>query len=267
MKLQGLREEDGIAATFGRRKVTPRACVADSKPHIRNFLREALEDLGFITCECEQPNNLRALIADQLPDLFVLGLSAGGFASNAMLEALSQAGYEGRVLVFGPSASLMATAMLAIGEKLGLAMLPLLPTPFKDTDLRERVAILRPVEAPPRPPVDVAEALHADWLELWYQPKIEVRSLTLSGAEALVRMRHPTWGIVPPARFIPDSADPHFSALSEFVIGRAVKDWHQFVTEHGNIELAVNLPVTFFSTRRRLKISPVTCLRTRPSKA
>ena len=246
MKLQGLREEDGIAATFGRRKVTPRACVADSKPHIRNFLREALEDLGFITCECEQPNNLRALIADQLPDLFVLGLSAGGFASNAMLEALSQAGYEGRVLVFGPSASLMATAMLAIGEKLGLAMLPLLPTPFKDTDLRERVAILRPVEAPPRPPVDVAEALHADWLELWYQPKIEVRSLTLSGAEALVRMRHPTWGIVPPARFIPDSADPHFSALSEFVIGRAVKDWHQFVTEHGNIELAVNLPVTFF---------------------
>ena len=92
-----------------------------------------------------------------------------------MLEALSQIKYEGKVLVFGPRASLMATAMLSIGEKLGLAMLPLLPTPFNDGDLRNRVAILQPIEAPPKPPVDVAEALHANWLELWYQPKIEAR--------------------------------------------------------------------------------------------
>ena len=41
-------------ATFGRRKIAPRACVADSKPHIRNFFQEALEELGFITCECER---------------------------------------------------------------------------------------------------------------------------------------------------------------------------------------------------------------------
>jgi EAL domain-containing protein (putative c-di-GMP-specific phosphodiesterase class I) len=246
VELQKLSDQNGTVATFGRRKVTPRACVADSKPHIRNFLREALEDLGFITCECEQPDNLRAMISDQLPDLFVLGLSAGGFASNAMLEALSRIGYEGKVLVFGPRASLMATAILAIGEKLGLEMLPLMPTPFNDGDLRNRVAILRPIESPPKPPVDVAEALHANWLELWYQPKIDARSLTLSGAEALVRMRHPTWGIVPPARFIPDVADPHFGALSEFVTSQAIKDWHHFVTEYGNVELAINLPVTFF---------------------
>ena len=125
-------------------------------------------------------------------------------------------------------------------------MLPLLPTPFSDTDLRDRVAELLPVEAPPNPPVDVTEAIHADWLELWYQPKIEVRSLTLSGAEALVRMRHPTWGTVPPAYFIPDGDDPHFRALTEFVISRAIGDWRSFVIDHGHVEIAVNLPVTFF---------------------
>jgi len=246
MEPQKLSETSETHLSFGRRKVAPRACVVDSKPHIRNFLREALEDLGFITCECEQVERLHAIVADQLPDLFVLGLSAGGISSNATLEALSRINYEGKVLVFGPRASLMATAMLSIGEKLGLAMLPLLPTPFNDADLRSRVATLRPIEAPPNPPVDVAEALHANWLELWYQPKIDVRSLALSGAEALVRMRHPTWGIVPPAHFIPDASDPHFGALSEFVTSRAVKDWHQFVGEYGNVELAINLPVTFF---------------------
>jgi len=34
---------------------------------------------------------------------------------------------------------------------------------------------------------------------MWYQPKIDLREMLLCGAEALIRMRHPTWGIVPPA--------------------------------------------------------------------
>jgi EAL domain-containing protein (putative c-di-GMP-specific phosphodiesterase class I) len=125
-------------------------------------------------------------------------------------------------------------------------MLPLLPTPFSDNDLRERVCALLPAEAPPHPPVNVAEALHADWLELWYQPKIETRTLTTAGAEALIRLRHPAWGVVPPACFLPDTSDPHFQALSEFVVSRAVADWRNFVTEYGNLEIALNLPVAYF---------------------
>lgn len=241
-----LTDDSAAVATFGRRKIAPRACVADGKPHIRSFLREALEELGFITCECEQADNLNAVVMEQRPDLFVLGLSGGGIAANGMLEALDLMKFDGKVLVFGPRASAMVTAILAIGEQLGLAMLSLLPTPFSDGDLRDRVAALLPIDAPPNPPVDVAEALHSDWLELWYQPKIELRSLALSGAEALVRMRHPTWGTIPPAYFIPDDTDPHFGALSAFVMSRAIKDWRYFVTEYGHVEIAINLPVTFF---------------------
>jgi EAL domain-containing protein (putative c-di-GMP-specific phosphodiesterase class I) len=239
-------EEPAVGATFGRRKVAPRACVADSKPHIRNFLREALEELNFITCECEQPANLSAVVEGERPDLFVLGLSAGGIAANGLLEKLALMKFAGKVLLFGPRISPMVTTVLAVGEQLGLAMLPLLPTPFSDDDLRDRIAGLLPEEAPPSPPVDVAEALHANWLELWYQPKVEVRSLTLSGAEALIRMRHPTWGTIPPAHFIPDQADPYFGALSEFVMARAINDWRYFVTEYGHVEIAINLPVAFF---------------------
>jgi len=246
MEKQQPIEETNVITTFGRRRVAPRVCVVDSKPHIRNFLREALEDLGFITCECEQAGGVNAVLAGQRPDLFVLGLSVGGIAANEILETLSLMKFEGKVLLFGQRASPMVTAILGIGDHLGLAMLPLLPTPFSDTDLRDRVTALLPSEAPPNPPVDVTEAIHADWLELWYQPKIEARSLTLSGAEALVRMRHPTWGTVPPAYFIPDGGDPHFRALTEFVISRAVGDWRSFVIDHGHVEISVNLPVTFF---------------------
>jgi EAL domain-containing protein (putative c-di-GMP-specific phosphodiesterase class I) len=62
-------------------------------------------------------------------------------------------------------------------------------------------------------------------------------------------MRHPAWGIVPPAGFIPDSRDPSFRRFSEFVIARVLDDWHSFVEQQGPIEISVNLPVAFLKDR------------------
>ena len=39
------RNQYARPASFGHRKVMPRACIADSKKHLRTFLAEALEDL------------------------------------------------------------------------------------------------------------------------------------------------------------------------------------------------------------------------------
>src|SRR5262245_18152367 len=50
---------------------------------------------------------------------------------------------------------------------------------------------------------EMARALGAGWLELWYQPKIGSQTLDLRGAEALIRMRHPELGIIAPAGFMP----------------------------------------------------------------
>jgi EAL domain-containing protein (putative c-di-GMP-specific phosphodiesterase class I) len=231
--------------TFGRRKVVPRACIADAKQHVRTFLGEALEEMGFITCECAQPSELAAVLNAELPDLVVIGLSTFRVEAGEMLETLAANGFAGKVLLVGPRDSLVLAATRDLGEKLGLAMLSALATPYGDRELGDRVAMLLPTGAPPNPPINAAEALHAGWLELWYRPKIGMRMLALGGAEARIRMRHPHWGIVPPAYFIPDDGDPHFGALSEFVISRAVADWRFFVAEYACVEIAINLPIAF----------------------
>jgi len=244
---------DVHAGPFGHRKLTPRACVIDSKKHLRLFLSDALEDLGFVTSECGQASDLASVLDIHQPDLLVLSVCANGLEPGDILEVVVRKNFAGKVLVIGQPQSIMVRAVRQIGEEYGIAMLPSLQTPFSTGSLRETVAAMLPAEPAPSPAVDVAEALKAGWLELWYQQKINVRTLVPGGAEALVRMRHPAWGVVPPAYFIPDDKDPHFRALSEFVVGRAIEDWRHLLESQGPFDLSINLPVSFFGDTHAIR--------------
>ena len=232
-------------ATFGQRKITPRVCIVDAKRHIRTFLAEALEELGFVASECASADELPLLLDLHAPDLVLLGIPNDGVQAGHILKILIDKKFDGQVLLIGPKESIVVNALRQLGEEIGIAMLPPLATPFSADGLRASVVTLLPQQAPPSPPVDVAEALKAGWLELWYQQKIDVHTLAPRGAEALIRMRHPSWGVVPPASFIPDDRDPQFKGLSEFVVSRALEDWHYFVDQHGPVDISINLPISF----------------------
>jgi DNA-binding response OmpR family regulator len=130
----------------------------------------------------------------QRPDLVLLGLSAGGEEGAEVLNTLTNKEFTGKVLLLGARSSPMLAALQELGEQLNLEMLPVLSTPFGSGNLRDSVAKLLPVKVP-QPPVELTEALSAGWLELWYQAKVDTRTVTVTSAEALIRMRHPTWGM------------------------------------------------------------------------
>ena len=81
------------------------------------------------------------------------------------------------------------------------------------------------------------------WMELWYQPKVELRTTHLVGAEALVRARHPTRGVIPPGLFLPGASEQDMHELTERVILTALGDWEDFA-EYSAHKLAVNAPVS-----------------------
>jgi len=213
---------------------------------MRTFLAETLQDIGCVTRECVHVAELSAELGTRPPDLVVIGLAAGGIEACEVMELLAAKGFDRNVLVLGPRVSPMVAATRELGAKLGLAMLPLLPTPFSQADLRNCIAaVLAPNDLPPTHSVSAAEPSPVNPLELWYQPKIDTGTLTLSGTEALVPIRHPTWGLMPPGYVMPDG-DPPAAEVSEVVIDQAINDWRYFTTRHGHIEIAINLPISFF---------------------
>jgi EAL domain-containing protein (putative c-di-GMP-specific phosphodiesterase class I) len=128
-------------------------------------------------------------------------------------------------------------------------MLPPLKKPFRANDLKERLAACghdvrvsaKPAQASPArkgAKVQLWDALRNNWLELWYQPKVDLKTLTLCGAEALIRAHHPEHGIVTPEDLLPSAGDPNLLPMSKFVFRRAMVDWAVFADRAVPLKLA-----------------------------
>lgn len=90
---------------------------------------------------------------------------------------------------------------------------------------------------------DIRVALEREEFVLHYQPKIDARSLQVSGVEALVCWQHPKKGLISPLTFIPVAENSGLILpLGEWVIKSAckqLKQWHnQGMT---NLQMSINL--------------------------
>ena len=137
MRISRPPETDSVS-TFGQRRVAPRVCIVDPKRHIRTFLGDALEELGFIGCECATASELPTLLDLHVPDLVVLGMPSDGTEAGNILKALVENNFRGGVLLIGPKDSIIVNAVRELGEEIGIAMLAPLATPHPPSRTRLR---------------------------------------------------------------------------------------------------------------------------------
>ena len=68
---------------------------------------------------------------------------------------------------------------------------------FYDSRMNQRAQARKNMER------DLRQALERDELQLYYQPRVNIKTGEMVGAEALLRWQHPEKGMVPPNEFIP----------------------------------------------------------------
>ena len=102
-----------------------------------------------------------------------------------------------------------------------------------------------PASAPTRIAVD--EALRNNWLEIWYQPKIDLKRKCLAGAEALARIRHPQEGVLWPESFLPGIDDESLAHLTEHALLTTLRNWTSFADVGVNLHLSINVPASALS--------------------
>lgn len=89
---------------------------------------------------------------------------------------------------------------------------------------------------------DLRHAVAKGQLTLHYQPKVDARSGTVQGLEALLRWQHPTLGAVSPAVFIPLAEQfGMIAALGDWVIDEACRQMGEWAAAGQRQRVAINV--------------------------
>ena len=103
---------------------------------------------------------------------------------------------------------------------------------------------------------DLRRALSAGEFEIYYQPEICTRTDRIASAEALLRWRHPTKGIIGPSSFISLAEETGLMIpLGEWVLREVCRQARAWQIELGSsVPLAVNLSATQFRHQNLLQV-------------
>jgi diguanylate cyclase (GGDEF)-like protein/PAS domain S-box-containing protein len=89
---------------------------------------------------------------------------------------------------------------------------------------------------------EIEQALLHDELKLLYQPKVNMRSGEVFGAEALLRWRHPRKGLLLPADFLPEIERSQLIVrLGDWVITQALTQLQKWKAQGRELQLSINI--------------------------
>jgi EAL domain-containing protein (putative c-di-GMP-specific phosphodiesterase class I)/ActR/RegA family two-component response regulator len=221
---------------------SPHAFVVDDEDGICQLITMTLATMGVEAEKFHNAQDAVAALDSRLPAIIFLDVALQGSDAIDVIRGLGERGYGGIVQLMSGSNVNLLEDVRRVGARHGLDMRPPLTKPFRAEAIRHIISSAHLAQSTPIV-VGLDEALAKGWLELWYQPKIDLRTNTLAGAEGLIRCRHPAHGILPPASFLPGATESSHSVLTEHVIATALRDWDDIAASGVHLHTAVNTSI------------------------
>lgn len=95
---------------------------------------------------------------------------------------------------------------------------------------------------------DLRKAIERNELEVFYQPRLNMLTNEITSAEALLRWKHPNWGMVSPAEFIPLAEQTgQIGEIGDWVfteVVRQIAEWKKH--GQGSIRVSINFSASQF---------------------
>jgi EAL domain-containing protein (putative c-di-GMP-specific phosphodiesterase class I) len=175
------------------------------------------------------------------PSMVFLEVEDQGDGAIDALFAMGERNYAGGVQLMGTELTPLLEVVRRMGQRHSLQMLPALKKPLRAAAVRKVLAAQKLAPAPAAATLD--EALTHEWIEFWYQPKIDLSKRQISGVETFARVKHPELGTLPPAVFMRGATEADLLHLTEHALAAALRAAANFTQVGINLRVAVNVPV------------------------
>lgn len=142
-------------------------------------------------------------------DIIISDIDMPGVDGLEFMRLLAHSGYSGSVILMSAIGSTLLSASEAMTKAYGITLLGVISKPVTRAALARLIIRHAPSVAKLKKPSaasfsvdEILRGLEANQFEPFFQPKVDLSTGRVVGAEALARWRHPREGIVAPARFI-----------------------------------------------------------------
>jgi EAL domain-containing protein (putative c-di-GMP-specific phosphodiesterase class I) len=238
---RGASEREDIRCVEPQRPV---CFVLDQEASHAHLIARTLEGSGVDTDLFANSPAFADGLARHTPDLVFLGVGPETSEAIDAVFALGEHAYRGPVQLMGSQAVQVMETVRRMGERHSLIMRPILQGPLDAATIRQIVREHKLIGATPTlGQLTLDEALKTDWIEFWYQPKIDLTRKQIAGVETFARLRHPELGTLPPGAFMAGADEPSLTALTERALVSALTAATNMSQLGIHLRLAVNISV------------------------
>ena len=215
--------------------------VIDDSPYILSLFKTIISSLRVDARFAEDEAVGLKMVPEFAPALIFLDIRLKEGDCIDVMKELARMRYRGVIQLMSGRYKDFLQQVADTGTRMGLNMRTPLQKPFRPAQIRNIIREERLVaEMLANHAFAFKQAWEENWIEVWYQPQIDMLTRTVYGAEALVRARHPVYGPSAPAAFLHDAGFDERVALTKFVIGDACAFWERMREEGFNLAISIN---------------------------
>ena len=188
-----------------------RFLVVEDHGFQRWLLTNALAGMGAqLTYGAADGKEALEILADREPpvDIIITDLDMPGMDGLEFIRHLGALHYPASLIVASAMQPALITTVVSMAREYGVPLLGTIAKPVTEAKLREALKNWMgsaPLAAAPEPefaPQEIESAMARGEFVPYFQPQVDLLTNRITGAEALVRWRHPQWRVVRPASFM-----------------------------------------------------------------
>jgi EAL domain-containing protein (putative c-di-GMP-specific phosphodiesterase class I) len=239
-----------VARVRNMKEALPTLLTLDDDESIARLIASIGDRSGFRSTAVCDPDDLFAVLQDEIPDVIVLDLQMPRQDGVGVLRNLADQNIEASIVLVSGMDERTMTSAEQYGLARGLSMCGGLQKPFEPEELASHLehihSRIRAITVE-----DLRRAIDQNELLLYYQPTLQRHADGTWGVkamEALIRWQHPARGLLTPDKFLSMGETHGLSrVLTDYVIERGVQSLKGWCAAGLNIGLRLNIAASLIS--------------------